>query len=151
MRILSALGGSAFLAIMFAVASTAAPTAVAACPPAKGKPAPHDASLVINTCGPRTVIADKKYAYTVVLTNLGRQDTTDVELSVFHRDPITTSSVPFRSTGRVQSGRHEAVWTLKKLAAGRSFRVAITVTLGPHKPNAQYTEIDVKAVGETDG
>ena len=151
MRAVATLVASAGLAAVAAVGSAAAPAATAACPPAKGTPVPNGSSLVINTCGPRTVTANKRYAYTVVLTNLGRLDTTVVKLSVFHRDPITTSSLPYRSTGRVQSGRHEAVWSLVKLAAGQSFRVAITVTLGPHKPNAQYSELYVKAAGETGG
>jgi hypothetical protein len=149
MRVFSTLVAAALLSAVFVVGSAAAPTAVAACPPAKGTPVPNGASLVINVCGPRAVIANKKYAYTVVLTNVGRLETANVKLSVFHRDPITTSSLPYRSTGRVQSGRHEAVWSVDKLSAGRSFRVALTVTLGPHKPNAQYSELDVKAAGET--
>jgi hypothetical protein len=147
MRVVALLVGSALLPVVFAVGSAAAP----ACPAGKGTPDPKGAVLVFNVCGPLVVTADKRYAYTVVLTNVGRQDTAKVNVSVFHRDPITMSSVPYRSTGRVQSGRHEAVWSLDKLAAGRSFRVTITVTLGPHKPNARYSELYVKAAGETGG
>src|SRR5262245_10940198 len=145
----SMLAASTVLGAVFPPGSVAAPVASAACPAKGGAPDPDHAVLLFNVCGPREVTPNKRYAYTVVLTNGGGMNTGKVKLSVFHRDPITKSSVPYRdSSRRVQYGMYEAVWRLGDLARGRSFRVTITVTLGLHKPNAQFTEIRVKAAGE---
>jgi len=157
-RRVGAIGTASVLAVVtvlvavFPLASSAAPSAVAACPAKGGATDPDRAVLRFNVCGPREVTRNKRYAYTVVLTNGGGVNAGRVKLSVFHRDPITKSSVPFRdSSRRVQYGMYEAVWMLEDLAPGRSFRVTVTVTLPRYTKNAQFTELRVKAASEHGG
>ena len=130
--------------------AAAAPIGKVGCPARVG--VPDRSFLFFNVCGPRDVTRDESYDYTVVLTNRGHVSAGQVKLSVFHYDPITRSSIRYRgSSGRVEFGMYEAVWTLGNLQPGRSFRVTITVSFRQHKRNSPFTELVLRAVGQHRG
>jgi hypothetical protein len=145
--IVSVLLASLVLLVSLPIGAAAAPIATVGCPATVGRP--DRQFLFVNVCGPRDVTRNINYGYTVVLTNGGHVSTGKVKLSVFHYDPITRNSIPYRQApGRAQFNMDEAVWTLANLQPGRSFRVAITLSFRQHGKNSLFI---VRAVGQHPG
>jgi hypothetical protein len=126
--------------------AAAAPSAVAGCPARSGTP--DREFVLVNVCGPRVVSPGGHYDYTIVLRNAGHVGTGKLELAVFHYDPLTRSSSPYReSARRVEFSMYRAEWSFGDLRPGRSVRVTITVAYARHKANSGFTELVVRAAG----
>ena len=139
--IVSLLVASPVLLVSLPAGAAAAPAAKVACPAAVG--VPDRQFLFFNVCGPRDVTRNTNYNYTIVLTNGGHTGTGKVKLSMFHYDPITRSSVPYRqASGRVQFQWYEANWTLA------SFRATVTLSIRQHGKSSLFI---MRAVGQHPG
>lgn len=117
-------------------ASAAWPT----CPVPLGAPE-RGIKVVLNICGPKYVTRGVNYNYTVVLANRGQATYGRITLSVIHEDPITRSSIPYRSY------RPDcAIWRLAKVKPDKTFRVSFRLPFKQHNdPKGSNLTVGLRA------
>ncbi len=91
-------------------------------------------TLYVKLCGETKVVRGTDYDYTAVLANVGKKTFRNIEVRIYHYDPITRASKPFRrvTDGRTGPGMTAAVWKLKSLKPRHTFRVGITLPFIQH-------------------
>ena len=91
-------------------------------------------TLYLNLCGETKVVRGTEYGYTAVLANLGKKTFRNIEVRIYHYDPITRASKPFGrvNDGLTGPGMTAAVWKLKSLKPRHTFRVGITLPFIQH-------------------
>jgi hypothetical protein len=117
-----------------------APSAWPTCAAPFGTP-DRGIKVVLNICGPKYVIRGVNYNYTVVVANRGQTTYRRITLSVIHEDPITRSSIPYRSY------RPDcATWRLAKVKPNKTLRVSFRLPFKQHgDPKGSNFTVDLRA------